>query len=232
MDLKQVLGDLDKDSYIDILSNLIGEAKFIQNNPPELIPEEDRVGKHVMDVLVPYSTSIGGPLIINHVSYVKGRGNIIVEYPGSDEDKVVSFVGSHMNVVPANPYQWVCTQFVHLGYFDPFSLSIDGDKLHGRGTTDRLGHVALLTELMKGLAEKKPKLKSIVVVVFIVNAENSIISGFGVDQLLEDRYLDRLKQGPLYWIDTADKQPCIGNVGYKLYGTTDGSIQSDPVTVL
>ncbi|KAK9120731.1 hypothetical protein Syun_018348 [Stephania yunnanensis] len=204
MDLKQVLGDLDKESYVDLLSNVIGEAKFVQNNPPDLIPEEDRVSKHVMDVLKPYSTSTGEPLIIKHVSYVNGRGNIIVEYPGSDEDKVVSFVGSHMDVVPANPDQWD---------FDPFSLSIDGDQLRGRGTTGCLGHVALLTQLMKRLAEKKPKLKSTVVAVFIANAENSTIPGIGVDQLWEDGYLDRLKQGPLYWIDTADKQPCIGTAG-------------------
>jgi hypothetical protein len=33
--------------------------------------------------------------------------------------------------------------------FDPFTLSIEGDKLRGRGTTDCLGHVALLTELFR-----------------------------------------------------------------------------------
>ncbi|KAK9144498.1 hypothetical protein Sjap_004401 [Stephania japonica] len=206
MDLKQLLGGLDKGSYVALLSKLIGEAKFVQNNPPDLIPQEDRVGKHVLDVLLPYSTSSGGgPLVLKHISYAEGRGNIIVEYPGSaDEDKVVSFVGSHMDVVPADPNQW---------NFDPFSLSIDGDELRGRGTTDCLGHVALLTELMKRLAEKKPKLKSSVVAVFIVNEENSTIPGIGVEQLAEDGYLDNLKEGPLYWIDTADKQPCIGTGG-------------------
>lgn len=82
--------------------------------------------------------------------------------------------------------------------FDPFSLSIDGDKLCGRGTTDCLGHVALLAELMRKLGETKPKLKSTVAVVFIANEENSTITGVGVDALVKDGLMDKLKDGPLY----------------------------------
>ncbi len=54
----------------------------------------------------------GGPLIVRHVSYVEGRGNIIVELPGADADAgCLSFVGMHMDVVPANPDTWcVLTQ--------------------------------------------------------------------------------------------------------------------------
>ena len=81
--------------------------------------------------------------------------------------------------------------------FDPFSLSICGDELRGRGTTDCLGHVALVTELMKKLGETKPKLKSTVVAVFIANEENSAISGVGVDALVKDGLLNKLKDGPL-----------------------------------
>ena len=36
---------------------------------------------------------------------------------------------------------------------------LQGDKLYGRGTTDCLGHVALIAELFIELAKKKPKLK-------------------------------------------------------------------------
>ncbi|PPD79570.1 hypothetical protein GOBAR_DD23508 [Gossypium barbadense] len=202
--LKQTLGDLNKESFISLLTKIIGESKFLQNNPPELIPEEDRVIKHVLDCLLPYSTTTGGPLIVNHVTYFPGRGNLIVEYPGTQPGKILSFVGMHMDVVTANPNDWD---------FDPFSLSIDGDKLRGRGTTDCLGHVALVTELMKRLAETKPKLESTVVAVFIANEENSAITGVGVDALVKDGLLDKLKGGPLFWIDTADKQPCIGTGG-------------------
>lgn len=81
--------------------------------------------------------------------------------------------------------------------FDPFTLSIDGDKLKGRGTTDCLGHVALVTELMKKLGETKPNLKSTVVAVFIANEENSAITGVGVDALVQDGLLNKLKEGPL-----------------------------------
>ncbi|KAL8489188.1 hypothetical protein ACS0TY_025184 [Phlomoides rotata] len=211
---EQILGDLDKDSYVSLLSKLIGESEHLQNNPPDLIPEEDRIVGHVLDVLSPFSTTTGGgPLIIHHVTYVPNRGNLIVEYPGTEPGKIVSFVGMHMDVVTANASEWD---------FDPFSLSIDGDKLRGRGTTDCLGHVALVVELMKKLGETKPLLKTSVVGVFIASEENSSIPGVGVDALAKDGYLDKLKPGPLYWVDTADKQPCIGTGGeipWKLHTT-------------
>ncbi|WOL09543.1 acetylornithine deacetylase [Canna indica] len=203
--LKEALGDLDRESYVALLSKIIGEARYVQNNPPDLIPKEDRVARHVLDALLPLSTSTGGgPLLVSHVSYVEGRGNVIVEYPGTDPARILSFVGCHMDVVTADPNDWD---------FDPFSLSVDGDKLRGRGTTDCLGHVALVTELMRKLGEKKPKLKNTVVAVFIANEENSSVLGVGVDALVKDGLLDKLKRGPLFWIDTADKQPCIGTGG-------------------
>ncbi|KAL0296301.1 UNVERIFIED_CONTAM: Acetylornithine deacetylase [Sesamum radiatum] len=203
--VKQALGDLNKDAFVTLLSKLIGESKYVQNNPPDLIPEEDRIVRHVLDVLRPFSTATGGgPLVINHVAYKPNRGNLIVEYPGTQPGKILSFVGMHMDVVTAIPSEWD---------FDPFTLSIDGDKLRGRGTTDCLGHVALVAELMRRLGETKPQLKSTVVAVFIASEENSSIPGVGVDALVKDKLLDALKQGPLFWIDTADKQPCIGTGG-------------------
>ncbi|XP_031099204.1 acetylornithine deacetylase isoform X1 [Ipomoea triloba] len=203
--VKQALGDLNKERFVALLGKLIGESKYVQNNPPELIPEEDRVVKHVLDSLLPFSTTTGGgPLVINHVTYKPNRGNLVVEYPGTQPGKVLSFVGMHMDVVTANPADWD---------FDPFSLSIDGDKLRGRGTTDCLGHVALVAELMRQLGETKPQLKSTVVAVFIASEENSSIPGVGVDALVKDGLLDKLKHGPLFWIDTADKQPCVGTGG-------------------
>lgn len=203
--VKQALGDLNKERFVALLGKLIGESKYVQNNPPELIPEEDRVVKHVLDSLLPFSTTTGGgPLVINHATYKPNRGNLIVEYPGTQPGKVLSFVGMHMDVVTANPADWD---------FDPFSMSIDGDKLRGRGTTDCLGHVALVAELMRQLGETKPQLKSTVVAVFIASEENSSIPGVGVDALVKDGLLDKLKHGPLFWIDTADKQPCVGTGG-------------------
>ncbi|XP_020082760.1 acetylornithine deacetylase-like [Ananas comosus] len=206
--LKDVIGDLDRGSYVALLSKLIGESKYVQNNPPDYVPKEDLVACHVLDVLLPLSTTPnngggGGPLVVQHITRCPNRGNVIVQYPGTG-DGAVSFVGMHMDVVPANPDQWE---------FDPFSLSVDGDKLQGRGTTDCLGHVALVTELMKRLGETKPTLKNSIYAVFICNEENGSVTGIGVDMLAEEGYLDELKAGPVYWIDVADKQPCIGSGG-------------------
>ncbi|KAL7590114.1 hypothetical protein Lser_V15G39235 [Lactuca serriola] len=75
---------------------------------------------------------------------------------------------------------------------------------------------------MKKLGQTKPKLKSSVVAVFIANEENSSIPGVGVDVVVKDGLLDKLKIGPLFWIDTPDKQPCIGTGGmipWKLHVT-------------
>jgi len=74
------------------------------------------------------------------------------------ENGTVAFIGSHLDVVPANPETWER---------DPFKLMIEGDRLYGRGTSDCLGHVAMITELFLQLAEKKPKLKRKIVAVFI-----------------------------------------------------------------
>ncbi|KAL5079481.1 hypothetical protein RYX36_007902, partial [Vicia faba] len=81
--------------------------------------------------------------------------------------------------------------------FYPFSLSIDGDKLRGRGTTNCLVHVALVAKLMRKLGETKPDLKSTFVFVFISNEESSVITGVGIDALVQDGLLNKLKEGPL-----------------------------------
>ena len=105
--VKDILGELEKGSYISLLSDLISESQYVQNNPPDLVPQEDLVGAHVRGVLDPYSTENGGTLIIKQVNYTPGRGHLIIRYPGADSAKVVSFVGSHMDVVPADPSAWV-----------------------------------------------------------------------------------------------------------------------------
>jgi hypothetical protein len=34
--------ELDEGQFLSLLGKLIGESKFLQNNPPELVPIEDR----------------------------------------------------------------------------------------------------------------------------------------------------------------------------------------------
>lgn len=45
---------------------------------------------------------------------------------------------------------------------------------------------------------------------FIASEENQEIPGVGVDELVKAGKLERLKNGPVYWVDSADKQPTIG----------------------
>ncbi len=196
--------ELNEPRFLSLLTKLIGESKYLQNNPAQgLIPQEKLAADHILEVLKPYTKENGGVLEVEFVSFVEGRGNVIIKYPGTTSE-VVSFVGSHLDVVPADPTNWDR---------DPFSLTIEGDVLYGRGTTDCLGHCALLTDLMATLAEKRPPLKTSVVVILIANEENGTLSGIGVDQLAKEGYMDSLKGGPLFWIDAADSQPCIGTAG-------------------
>lgn len=34
--------ELDEGQFLQLLEKLIGESKYLQNNPPELVPVEDR----------------------------------------------------------------------------------------------------------------------------------------------------------------------------------------------
>ena len=47
--------------------------------------------------------------------------------------------------------------------------------------------------------------------------ESTAIPGVGVDALLDNGKLDRFKNGPIYWIDSADSNPCIGKSIVVLY---------------
>jgi len=158
-----------------------------------------------------------GPLKVRKVTYKTGRSNVIIEYPAdptlaAGKDKVVSFVGSHMDVVPADPSVWKKAA--------PFKLTVDGDTLYGRGVTDCLGHVAMLTLLFKQLAVAAPKLAVSVIGVAIANEEASSEMGIGVDELVKRGELDRLKSGPLVWVDSADFGPTMGTGGAMVWELT------------
>jgi len=46
--------------------------------------------------------------------------------------------------------------------------------------------------------------------VMIANEENSSESGIGIDELVRRGMISHLKKGFVYWVDAADKQPCLG----------------------
>lgn len=62
--------------------------------------------KHLKALVKPYTVEHGGPLTMDHVTYVEGRGNLILGYSSPGASGTVGFVGSHFDVVPANPAEW------------------------------------------------------------------------------------------------------------------------------
>jgi len=194
---------LNEPLFLETLKALIGESKFLQNNPRlGVIPEEKRASNIVQRTLSEFSSANGGPLQIEELTYVEGRPNLKVVYPGTGS-KTISFIGSHFDVVPADAESWSR---------DPFTLTQEGDKLYGRGTTDCLGHVALLTTFLYELGKNKPKLENSIIVCFIA-AEEGGEHGVGVDMAVKHNRLAEIKNGPVYWVDCADSQPCLGTAG-------------------
>ena len=72
----------------------------------EIIDYLCRAARHVLDALKPHSKENGGPLTVEHVWYHEGRGNVIIGYTPDGAEGTVAFVGSHLDVVPANPETW------------------------------------------------------------------------------------------------------------------------------
>lgn len=185
--------------------------EHLQNSPPSYLPQESLTADIVIEYLKPV-TKPNGPLIIRKLEYVENRANLMLELPAKiHTKKCVSFVGSHMDVVPANPEDWSV---------DPFKLTVDGDKIYGRGVTDCSGHVALLAQLMKKLATADVDLKANVYVVMIANEENSAITGVGIDAMEKEGELERLKYGPLIWVDSANFGPTLGTAGMSCWKVT------------
>jgi len=89
--------------------------------------------------------------------------------------------------------------------------------LYGRGVTDCLGHVAMMCNVFKQLAIIKPKLQATIAGVFIANEEASSELGIGVDELEKRGELKFLKNGPLYWVDSANIGPTMGTGGVQTW---------------
>jgi acetylornithine deacetylase len=188
-----------KETYINLLRLLISESKFLQNGE-EHVAEETRVADHVMNTLKPHIDS--GKITCEKVEYVDKRANLILKYGDSESGQSISIAGSHFDVVPADPIEWER---------DPFELHVDGDILYGRGTTDCLGHVALVTHLLDELAKNNVQLNYLLVVVFIADEEVGKDKNIGVLHLEEDGHLDCIKNGPVFWLDASDVNPVIAS---------------------
>jgi acetylornithine deacetylase len=194
---------LNDERFLRVLGSMMAVSERLQNFPlkDKPPPQEDLAGNIVCQELEPFVRK--GRLHLERVSYAEGRGNLILTY-GGRTDRTVAFVGAHLDVVPADPAEW---------QRPPFELQIEGDRLYGRGVTDCLGHVAVLTDLFAQLAETQPALDHTVVAVIIANEEMSNVRGIGIGKLVKEGKLAHLKAGPLYWLDSANFGPTIGTGG-------------------
>jgi acetylornithine deacetylase len=195
----------DDQEYIALLDKLIRHSKQVQNNPEAgLVPKESLIA----DEIKTYLGELPG-LSITSYAYDKNntRSNLIIRYKNSSQitNKQILFMGSHLDVVPADPKEWLSRE--------PFKLIVehtaDDILLHGRGTTDCLGHVALLSMMIKKLAQKEVRLAHEIILVFIADEEVGS-ANVGVFRLYEDGLLDEFKQAPIYWVDTATDDGLFG----------------------
>jgi acetylornithine deacetylase len=194
---------LNEERFLRVLRGMMAHGERLQNSPLKDAPppQEDLAGNVVREELSPFVQY--KRLQLDHISYVENRGNLLLTYPGRTR-KTVAFVGAHLDVVPADPADWERP---------PFELRVEGDRLYGRGVTDCLGHVAVLTDLFAQLAEHNIELDHTVVAVIIANEELSNTHGVGINQLVKGGKLEHLKNGPVYWLDSADFGPTIGTGG-------------------
>ena len=75
---------LNESRFLSLLEKLIGERQFVQNTGvgTAFVPEEDRVVKHVLECLEPFTVENGGKLIVERKSYVPGSSNVIIRLRG------------------------------------------------------------------------------------------------------------------------------------------------------
>ncbi len=129
----------------------------------------------------------------------------MITVPGADS-ATVGFVGAHFDVVPADRVgeRWIT---------DPFELVNEGGTLRGRGVTDCLGHVALLAEFLLSLRARGKPPERTLFVVLIANEEDRAVPGVGLEYVAECGALEPLRNGPVYWLDSADFGPTLGTGG-------------------
>ncbi|HEY5958720.1 MAG TPA: M20/M25/M40 family metallo-hydrolase [Polyangiaceae bacterium] len=198
---------MNRDSFLSTLGQLIALGDRLQNSVSGgKVPCERLAAEVVLARLRRYIDSgiIRAELIASPTA--PERPNLILCLKGEVEE-TIGFVGAHFDVVPADRVAEAWTT-------NPFELVIDSDgTLRGRGVTDCLGHVALLTELLAELAERGRRPHRSIVVVMISNEEESNVPGIGLDFVAELGKLDVLAKGPVYWLDSADFGPTLGTGG-------------------
>ena len=202
---------LNEPRFLALLRELIGLTRQLQNaSSAGLTPNEALAADVVMRALSPHIAS--GFIEAERVAAAgyESRPSLVLTVRGT-ERATVGFVGAHFDVVPADKDAEGWER-------DPFSLWVGDDgTLYGRGVTDCLGHVALLTDFLVQLAEQRQRPKRTVKVVLIANEEDAPIPELGLDYVVSSGRMDDLKDGPIYWLDSADFGPTVGTGGVAMW---------------
>ncbi len=183
----------------------------LQNSPDVgLIPREELPADLVMETLRPHIDS--GFIEVERLAAPghESRPSLVLTVRGTGEG-TVGFVGAHFDVVPADREGEGWER-------DPFELWVGSDgTLYGRGVTDCLGHVAVLTDFLAQLAERAERPNRTLKVVLIANEEEAPVPEIGLDYVVAQGSIDDLKGGPIFWLDSADFGPTIGTGGVAMW---------------
>jgi acetylornithine deacetylase/succinyl-diaminopimelate desuccinylase-like protein len=202
---------LNQERFIDILSQLIGMTPQLQNSPDVgLVPEERLPAELVLSILKPHIDS--GFIEVESLAAPghEARPSLVLTVKGTGAGQI-GFVGAHFDVVPADREKEGWER-------DPFTLWVGEDgTLYGRGVTDCLGHVAVVTDLLAQMAETNQRPVRTLKVVFIANEEEAPLPEIGLDYVVEQGKLDDLKDGTIYWLDSADFGPTVGTGGVAMW---------------
>jgi acetylornithine deacetylase/succinyl-diaminopimelate desuccinylase-like protein len=145
------------------------------------------------------------------------RPNLVLTIEGTGAGSI-GLVGAHFDVVPAD-------RELEGWERDPFSLHVGADgMLYGRGVTDCLGHVALVAELVATLAEQGLRPERTLKVVLISNEEEAPLPEIGLDYAVSVGALDSLKDGTIYWLDSADFGPTVGTGGMAMWSLSASGV--------
>jgi acetylornithine deacetylase/succinyl-diaminopimelate desuccinylase-like protein len=198
---------LDRNRFLETLGRLVALGDRLQNSVDAgKVPKESLAADVVLERLA--AAVERGALRVERICAPETpeRPNLVVTLPGRTPE-TLGFIGAHFDVVPADREAEGWTT-------PPFELVVESDgTLRGRGVTDCLGHVALLTELLCDLVAEGVTPKRTVVVVFISNEEESSVPGIGLDYVAARGGLECLAGGPVIWLDSADFGPTLGTGG-------------------
>lgn len=197
----------DKRRFLELLGEMIGLTERLQNSPDVgLIPEESLVADIVCRELKPHIDS--GFVRVERVTSPEHttRASLVLTVDGTGSG-TIGLVGAHFDVVPADREAEGWER-------DPFTLWVGDDgTVYGRGVTDCLGHVAVLTDLLGKMGDAGARPKRTLKIVMIANEEEAPVKEYGLEYVVDQGHMDDLLGGPIYWIDSADFGPTLGTGG-------------------